>query len=188
MNFNSEHFQNRPHSDEFDPFYSVFVAKVGGNQILGILESQISKICILLSKLTEETAQEVHAPYRWTIKLVLGHLIDGEKVFGYRLLRFASGDQTVLSGFDQGPYVDQLDYQKPSVGDLLKELDFSRQSNLMFLKRLPPDYEKRTGIASGCQFSVRALAFILAGHVTHHFDIVEDRLAGSGEMGGCNND
>ncbi len=91
MNFNSEHFQNRPHSDEFDPFYSVYVAKVDGNQILGILESQISKICISLSKLTEETAQEVHAPYRWTIKLVLGHLIDGEKVFGYRLLRFASG-------------------------------------------------------------------------------------------------
>ena len=131
----------------------------------------------LLSAADPAELDKLHAPYTWTIKQVLGHLIDTERVFGYRAARFATGDDTPLPGFDQDQFVANMDYSAVPFSRLLDELDYLRKGHLLMFSRFDGACWTQMGQADGKQMSTRAAAYIMAGHIRHHQRIVEKRLA-----------
>ena len=167
----------RPSAAEYAEYYGLYIKRVPDGDILTLLENQIAEFTGALSAVTEAQAGVLHTPYTWTIKQVVGHLIDVEKVFGYRAHRFACNDLRPIIGMEQNDFVDNLDYKSTPLSDLVIELKCSRRSNLYFLKRIPPTAWSRTGTADGKTMSVRAIAYCLVGHVTHHLEIIEKRLA-----------
>ncbi len=173
-----ENFQRRPTDDEYGEYFAAYVSKVRGENILGELQSQIDRFQTVFAAISEEQASALPPPFIWTIKQVVGHLIDGEKVFGYRLHRFACGDQQELPGFDHNPYVENLNYDRVTLEQLSIELAALRQSNLMFLTRLEAECWDRIGTANETKFTVRGLAYITAGHINHHLAIIEQRVDG----------
>jgi hypothetical protein len=126
---------------------------------------------------SESNASVCHPPYTWTIKQVVGHLTDSERVFGYRALRFARGDATPLPGFDENAYAKAIRLDHIPLGDLVAELASLRQSHVRFFEHLSDEAWQRRGIANNDPVSVRALAYILVGHERHHSLIVRKRLS-----------
>lgn len=167
----------RPATDEYDPYYGRYISRVPDGDILELLEQQIAEFGDVLGAVPEGQDRVLHQPYTWTIKQVVGHLIDVERVFGYRAHRFACNDLRPILGMEQNDWVDNLDYQAPALTDLAIELKCTRRSNYLFLKRVPAVAWSRTGSADGNTLSVRAIAWVLVGHVTHHLEIIRQRLA-----------
>ena len=167
----------RPSTAEYAEYYGLYVDRVPNGDILELLENQIAEFTGVLNAVTEEQAGVLHDPYTWTIKQVVGHMIDVEKVFGYRAHRFACNDLRPILGMEQNDFVESLDYESALLSDMVVELKCSRRSNCYFLKRIPETAWSLTGTADGNVMSVRALAFCLVGHVTHHLKIIERRLA-----------
>ena len=172
-----ENVLRRPETGEYHEYFGAYLACVPEGGLFELLESQISGVRSDLHAISDEGASRLHEPYTWTIKQVMGHLIDAEKLFGWRAHRFGCGDETPLPGMDQNPYVDAIDYTKTVLPQLIDELDFTRRSNLSFLRRLPEMAWDRKGTASGNPVTVRALAWILVGHINHHMAIVRKRVS-----------
>ncbi|HMP79697.1 MAG TPA: DinB family protein, partial [Pirellulaceae bacterium] len=126
--------------------------------------------------ITDDTANSVHPPFTWSIKQVVGHLIDCERVFGYRAARFAAGDDTPLPSFDENLMVAEMDYQQVPLPELIDEWRDLRRANLRFYQRLSPQHWERRGDSAGNALSVRAIGFILVGHTIHHLKIIRQRL------------
>ena len=166
----------RPTQDEYFSYYDTYVSKVPDGNIIQRLEDQLSEVRSLLDAVPEEEAEKIHPPYTWTIKQVTGHLIDTERIFADRLHRFAMGEQQEQPGMDQDIYIASADYHSVALPALMEELLHCRQANLLLLKRLTPEAWSRHGIASGHPVTVRALAWMLAGHIIHHLRIVQKRL------------
>lgn len=171
-----EHMTTRPQEKEFDPYYGAYINRVHEGNLIEILESQLAYLRSLLGPISESDALLVHAPYAWTIKQVVGHLIDVERVFSYRVLRWASADSRPIIGMEQDDWVANTDWATPSLSSLLDELLLCREANLLMLKRLAPEAWSRGGEADGNFMSVRAAAYCMAGHVIHHGTIIEARL------------
>lgn len=169
-------FSGRPAANEFGEFFQGYVDKVDSEDVVSFLVEQLHNFQTVFANTTEEAASQLHPPYTWSIKQVIGHLIDGEKIFGYRLHRIAVGDKTALPGFDHEPYVDNLDYNDVTLVDLVAEFAALRQAHLLFMKRLPESAWQQKGTASDADFSVRGKAFVMAGHVQHHLEIMKKRL------------
>jgi len=150
---------------------------VPNGDLLELLENQIGELKGLLKRISEEEAAKLHEPYTWTIKQVAGHLIDSEKLFGWRAHRFGVGDETPVPGMEQNPYVDGMDYTKISLTQLADEWEFARRSNLSFFRRLSNKAWDNVGIASDNPITVRALAYLLVGHIIHHIQVMEKRVA-----------
>ncbi len=167
----------RPSTAEYAEYHGLYIDRVPNGDILGLLENQIAEFTGVLSAVSEGQAGVLHGTYTWTIKQVVGHLIDVEKVFGYRSHRFACNDLRPILGMDQNDFVNGLDYESPLLSDMVVELKCSRRSNCYFMKRIPEAAWSRTGTADGNVLSVRAIAYILVGHVIHHLEIVRKRLA-----------
>jgi hypothetical protein len=166
----------RPTTSEHAPYYGRYVALVPEDDILNVLQAQSGEAKALLRSIPEAQASILHPPYTWTIKQVVGHLIDGERIFAYRALRFARGDATPLPGFDENIYARTGEFERVPLKDLADEFDVVRQSTLSLFRNLPDAAWTRTGEANGAPASVRALAFIIAGHVRHHLNIVRQRV------------
>jgi len=166
----------RPTPQEYGEYFSLYVNLVEGDDILAALTAHKDSFVQSLTGVSDKVANTIHKPYSWSIKQVIGHLIDGEKIFGYRLHCFACGDQTELPGFDHEPYVNSLDYRAVELADLASEFSDLRNSNIRFLKRLPKPNWNFSGTASECNFTVRSLAYVLAGHVAHHAEIIKNRI------------
>lgn len=161
----------RPHSDEYAPFYAGYVQRVPDDaDLIGLLSQQPDDLQTLLLNLSDEQASTRPAPGEWSVKEVLGHIADSERVFAYRALRIARGDQTPLPGFEQNDYVSATDFNIRSPGDILEEFTLQRRSNVLLVRSLTDEEINRRGIASGNPISVRALLHILAGHVEHHLE------------------
>lgn len=169
-------FYRRPQAEEYGEYYAGYVSKVEGSNIIEQFSTQLDLLKSVCGHISDDDASRPHEPYTWTIKQVFGHLIDAEKVFGYRAHRFAAGDKTELPGFDHTPYVENFDYSSVSLDELLNEFQSLRQGNLLFFERLQPENWDFSGTASGATCTVRALAYILVGHVEHHLDIVKKRI------------
>lgn len=164
-----------PGSDEYAPFYGDYVARVPDGDIVAVLEGQIGETLRMLGGITEAAADRAYAPGKWTIKEVVGHVVDSERVFGQRALRFARGDTTELPGFDQDPYVLAGGFAARSLRDLADELAAVRRATVLLFRGLPAEAWGRRGVASGHEVSVRALASIIAGHELHHRAILRER-------------
>ncbi len=167
----------RPVAEEYAPYYGQYIRLVPDGGILDLLENQIATLVDAFRVVPEDQEVVLHPPHTWTIRQVAGHMIDVEKVFGYRAHRFACNDLRPIPGMEQNDWVKNLNYKVTSLKELAVELQCARRANLLFLKRIPKESWDRTGAADGNTLSVRAVAYILVGHVTHHLSIIERRLA-----------
>jgi hypothetical protein len=171
----AETTNNYPEATEYAPYYGRYVSLVPEGDILAILSEQMDATLGLLGGIDEEKAGWRYAPDKWSIKELVGHVIDTERIFAYRALRFARNDRTELSGFEQDDYIRHASFDAYPLDALAREFEFVRGANLLMLKHLDGAAWQRRGIANGGEVSVRALAFIMAGHERHHMQILRTR-------------
>lgn len=161
-----------PAANEYNPYYYEYIRRVPGGDVLTFLETQLHSTLALLKGLSEEQASARPAPGEWSIKQIIGHLSDTERIFAYRALRFARGDETALPGFDQDPYVANGHFAERTLIDLLDEFAAIRKANLYLFRNLSSADTECRGIASGNPMSVRALIYAIAGHEHHHVESI----------------
>lgn len=166
----------RPATTEYAPYYDTYISKVPEADILPVMRSEIASTLAFLRTVLAADELRLHPPYTWTFRQVLGHLIDAERIFAYRALRFARGDATPLPGFDQDPYIAAGDFNRLPLADWAAEYDVVRQASLLLFERLKPEAWDRSGVASENAMSVRALAYCVVGHERHHVGILRKRL------------
>jgi hypothetical protein len=166
---------NRPEKTEYNPYYETYVSLVPEAQILSALEKQQAELVDVFKEIGEDKAAYSYAEGKWTIKELIGHLSDGERIFGYRALRIARADETPLEGFEQDGYIENSNFKNTKLSDLTAELLYLRKANLIFFQNLTSEAWQRTGTASDSKVSVRALAFIMVGHIRHHLNILKTR-------------
>ena len=166
----------RPGADEYAAFYGGYIALVPAEaDVLGLLAEQCSATSAWLRNLSDEQAERRYAPGKWSVKEIVGHLSDVERIMAYRALRIARGDSTPLPGFDEKAYVPMARSDDLEVGDLVDEWVATRQATIAMLEHFPSDAWARRGTANGGPLSARALAFIIAGHERHHVETIHTR-------------
>lgn len=165
----------RPDSTEYAPYFEKYVSLVPEGDIVTTLGKQIEDTLGLLRGLSEAQGDLRYAPGKWSVKEVIGHLIDAERIFAYRALRFARGDQTPLPGFDENGYAANSGYGLRSLADIAEEFELVRKSNLYLFKNLDGESAARRGLSNNNEISVRALAYVTAGHELHHVGIIRSR-------------
>jgi len=169
----------RPAADEHAPYYGKYVALVPDDDLLETMAQQLKDSWNLLTGISEAQGDHAYAEGKWTIREVVAHVIDTERIFAYRALRIARGDVTPLPGFDENLYAPESLAAGRTLTDLAEEFALVRRSNLAFLKSLTPEVAARRGVASNTPVSVRAIAWIMAGHLVHHLGILRKRYLGS---------
>lgn len=165
----------RPQPTEYASFYEKYVALVPGADVLGVLEAQRMVMTQLLGARSEREGNFRYAADKWTVKQVVGHITDSERIFAYRALRIARGDTTPIEGFEQDDYVRNGAFNERLLADLTDELDQVRGSTLSLYQGLSSEAWSRRGVANKNDVTVRALAFIIAGHELHHRRILEEK-------------
>ncbi len=165
-----------PTSEEYAPFYADYIQRgaVRGD-VLAALPKQIDEINTTLSKLSDEQARFKFGPAEWSIKEVIGHLNDVERIFSYRLLRISRNDKTPLPGFEQEDYVREARFDNYPLTDLITEFEFLRLANILAINNMNPDAVAYLGTASGSPISARALIYMLVGHVEHHMASLREK-------------
>lgn len=163
----------RPKPEEAAPHYSKYIDLVGSGDIVSALEIQLQETTAFLTTVSEEKSLHRYAPDKWTIREVLNHIIDGERVFAFRAFWFARGSSDPLPGFEQDDYVEASGANKIDWASHVEEFQRVRWSTISLFRNLPGEAWSREGIASGNPFTVRALAYILAGHVSHHLNLIK---------------
>jgi uncharacterized damage-inducible protein DinB len=165
----------RPAADEAAPFYHGYIAKVAGENISDQLAEQLAVVERLLGPLDDSAARARYAPGKWSIKEIVGHLMDTERIFAYRLLRISRGDATPLASFDENAYVPAGAFDERPLRALLAEFRAVRLGSIALIEGLPGGAWSRKGQAIGETISTRALAYIIVGHVTHHLGVLRER-------------
>jgi uncharacterized damage-inducible protein DinB len=165
----------RPQADEAAPFYQGYIAKVTDDDLGAQFRAQLLEIQQLFEDVTDAAALARYTEGKWSIKEILGHLSDTERIFGYRLLRIARGDATPLSGFDENAYVPAGSFDQRALATLLEELRVVRLSTVALIEGLPKECWTRRGQANGKWISARALAYIIVGHTAHHLGVLRNR-------------
>jgi hypothetical protein len=165
----------RPTETEYATFYGGYVALVPEADIVGVLDAQVDEIRRRLAPVPAEGESYRYAEGKWSIRQVLGHLVDAERVFGYRAFCFSRGESAALPSFDENQYVAGARSDSIPLRELVQELALVRQANLVVLRRLDAREWAQVGTASGKPVSVRALAWIMAGHPRHHLNILRER-------------
>lgn len=165
---------NKPQPNEYAEYYDRYISLVDEGDLMPMLESQSSNLRSMFALLPEEKGTFAYAPGKWTLKEVISHLIDGERHFAYRLLRVSRGDETPIEGFEQDNYIENSNANNRSFAELLDEFDLQRRSNLLLVNNLSDEASKRLGTASGYTVSVRALVYMMAGHIAHHEKILKE--------------
>ena len=165
----------RPAPTEYPDFYAGYVGGVPDGEILTLLRLELDRTSSLLRALTPERASHRYGEGKWSVKEVVGHLIDTERMFGYRAHCFARQDPAPLPGFDQEDYVRSSNAADRPLAELVDELNAVRQSNIALFQSLDDAMWSHRGIGSECEFTVRALAYIVVGHEIHHRSVIEER-------------
>ena len=165
----------RPADTEYAPFYARYVSLVQDDDALAALEGQLEELRALSASIPKERETYRYAPDKWSVRQVVGHLTDGERVFGYRAFCISRGEQAPLAAFDENAYVASSGYDSVPLGELVDELVTVRRGNLAALRRLAAGDWARLGTASGKPVSVRALAYVMVGHPRHHIGVLRER-------------
>ena len=166
---------SRPGPTEHAPYYGKYISLVPESDAIAALESQLADALLLLRSIPEPKGSHRYEPGKWTIKDVIGHMCDAERVIAYRALRFARKDQTPLPGFEENDYVPAGNFGARRLADLVDELEVVRAASLTMFRGFEADAWNRNGVASNNLMSVRALAFVIAGHGRHHIEILKTR-------------
>jgi uncharacterized damage-inducible protein DinB len=165
----------RPEKSEYAPYYEKYVSLVPEADIVATLARQNEETLALLRTVTEERAGFRYEPGKWSIKQVVGHLIDAERIFAYRALAIARGERQPLPGMEQDEYMARADFDARTLADLAEEFGHVRRANVLMLRGLDDEAWSRRGVASDNEVTVRALAYIIAGHEAHHVQILRAR-------------
>ncbi len=165
----------RPAPDEYAPYYGTYISKVPDGDIVRTLATQRASTAAFLRGIPDAKAGHRYAPDKWSIREVAGHLGDCERIFSYRALRFARGDETALPGFDENAFVKHARLDDRPLASLIAELDAVRGATVAFFDGLFPEEWTRVGSANGKAMSVRALAWTIAGHELHHLGVLRER-------------
>jgi hypothetical protein len=163
-----DYFSQRPDPSEYTLYYGQYIARVPDGNLLEGLATQHEATQRLLCDLPEARALYRPAAGEWSVKEVIGHLIDAERIMAYRILRFAREDAQALTGFEPDPYIAAANFDSRALPDLLEELAALRRSHVLMFSGLSEEAWLRRGVASGNDMSVRAWAWVIAGHELHH--------------------
>jgi hypothetical protein len=174
----SRSIPGRPEPGEYPSYSQTYIDTVQGGDILRAFSEQLESTLSLLAKIDDQAAGTfAYAPGKWTIKQVLGHVIDTERIFAYRALRISRNDSTPLSGFEQDDYVPFAGSNERSLASLLDEFEAVRQSTIALFRNIPQDAWLRKGSANNYPVTVRGIAFQAAGHEAHHVKILREKYA-----------
>jgi hypothetical protein len=165
----------RPGATEYAPYYGAYISQVPDGNLLSQLEQQGRETAALLRGIDEKKSQHRYAPGKWTIREVVGHLVDAERVFTYRAVTFARGDPTKLPSFDENVWAKTSNAARRSMADLIAEFEAVRAATIALFRGFSDEEFARSGTASNNPVSVRALAYIVAGHERHHVKVLHDR-------------
>jgi len=168
-------FAARPDPSEHAPYYGTYVAEVPDGDILATLQAQGRDTRALLSGVDEASAARRYAPGKWSVKEVVGHVADSERVFAVRALAFSRGERAGLFGFDENAWAAEAGFDRRPLRDVADELAAVREATIRLFGGLSQDQWLRRGVANGVEFTVRALAWIVAGHERHHVAVLRDR-------------
>jgi uncharacterized damage-inducible protein DinB len=166
---------NRPEAAEYPEYCANYISKVPGSDVLSVLESQRLQMLQLFAGRSERDGSFRYAPGKWTVKEVLGHITDTERIFTYRALRFARADETPLPGFEQDDYVRSGGFGERTLAGLAEEFGAVRSASIGLFRSFNETAWPRRGLANQKEMTVRALAFMTAGHQIHHRIILEER-------------
>ncbi|MER2999597.1 DinB family protein [Pontibacter populi] len=166
----------RPLQNEYPAYYLPYVNQVPENaEIMQTLEEQNSEIRSLFAAIDDDRAEEAYADGKWTMKELLQHMIDSERVFAYRALCIARGEQTPLPGFDENMYAENSRANDRLLRDILEEYDLVRRSNMCMFRGFDSTMLENVGTANGKQITLRGLIYVIAGHERHHINILKER-------------
>ncbi len=165
----------RPAKSEFLPYYESYISLVPDGDVISTLTGQMAETQTLLRALPALVATYRYAPDKWSVNEVVGHMIDSERIFGGRALRFGRNDAQPIPGFEQDDYVRNATFDAYPLSELASELETVRQSSLYLFRHMDEEAWTRRGIANNAEVSVRALAYIIAGHELHHLDVLRTR-------------
>lgn len=172
----------RPEPGEYNPIYGRYISLVPGDDILTTLDTQRRQTILLLCGRDESDGDLRYAPGKWTVKEVLGHLCDTERIMAYRALRIARADPTPIEGYEQDDYVNNSPAGHVPLAELVDDYIAVRRATLTLLRNLDEADWARRGVANKYEITVRALAYVIAGHEVHHRTMLEEKyfFAGSG--------
>jgi len=165
----------RPEPGEYAPYYDRYISLIPGSDILGTLDSQRRQMMLLLSGRDEADGNFRYASDKWNAKELLGHVCDKERIFAYRALRIARGDRTPMEGFEQDDYVRNGPFARAPLAEIIEDYIAVRRATLTLLRNLEEAAWTRRGVANKNDVSVRALAYVIAGHELHHRRILEEK-------------
>lgn len=164
----------KPQPDEYNPYYDTYISKVPEGDVVALLNQLKESSFKMFSAISDDKAKFAYGEGKWTVKEVLGHIIDTERTFAYRLFCF-SRDHVELPTMDQNIYVTNSNYNNRSIQSLAAEYRATRESNIYLIESLTDEQLNRTGVASGNVVSVRALVYMLVGHELHHLSVLKER-------------
>ena len=165
----------RPQPGEYSPYHEQYISLVKGNDVLAALDNQRRQMVLLLSGRAEADGDLRYAPEKWSLKEVLGHINDTERIMSYRALRISRGDATPIEGFEQDDYVRNSPFAHRPLADLIEDYIAVRRATISLFRNLDEPAWTRRGVANKNEVTVRALAFIIAGHELHHRKILEEK-------------
>jgi uncharacterized damage-inducible protein DinB len=165
----------RPTADQFQPYYQRYIDKATGETIADVQKNHAQQILDFFNSIPETKADHAYAEGKWTIKQLVQHLLDAERVFVYRAMRFARKDSLPLQGFDEDMYANNATCANRNLKDLLEELKALRLSTDIFLRSLTDEQLSAVGTANNTTMSVNAIAFVTYGHLLHHMGVVQER-------------
>jgi hypothetical protein len=171
----SEAGLGRPQPSEYHPYFETYVSEVPEERILPLLVGQVDEVRRALDPVEEARAGFRYAEGKWSIRQVMGHLADTERLFAYRALCYARGEQQPLPGFDEDAYVAEGGFEAVPLAELVEEFCVTRESSVLLFQHLPEGTWVRGGVANKKVQTVRALAYILVGHVRHHLRVLHER-------------
>lgn len=157
------------------PFYQRYLDQVAGQEIENALVKGREDLLDFFSRLPPEKISYRYQPEKWSIKEMLGHMIDAERVFAYRAMRFARGDAQALAGFDQDAYISEMNMESRQLETMLVEYQLVREGSIVLFSGFNEEMLQRQGVASGVTFSVQQLGLLISGHERHHMQVLEER-------------
>jgi len=166
---------SKPSDTEYASYFGRYVGLVPEGEILATLAGQISGTLATLRGVSDADSLKRYAEGKWSIREVVGHMIDTERIFAYRALRIARNDQTNLPGFEQDDYIPAAQFDRRPWSGLLEELEAVRHSTVLMFRGLHEEAWERQGISNGNRMSARAAAYIIAGHELHHMRVLREK-------------
>ncbi|MFX3635325.1 MAG: DinB family protein [Candidatus Pristimantibacillus sp.] len=166
---------NKPTNEEYGLHFKPYIDLIAEGDVTQLLVDQADELAAVLLDCTAQQADYRYAEGKWSLKEVLGHIIDTERIMSYRLLRIARGDKTPLAGFDENTFVQNASFELRSLSNLLEEYLAVRRSTITLFGGVTEEAWARIGVSNDFEMSARALAYIIAGHERHHMNIIKDK-------------